>query len=150
MWITYFVVSNNIHTFVTMSNVYDIKRHQKLVKKHGTFNLNDEYAVGELKITRCKLKISPISGDVRLSEIDIIYKGRINQWGRWMGPKRQVDINNTMRGYGSTWRSTIHRNKEFRRMVRSGVISYLKYLGVYIPYQHNLHINKIVWKDSGI
>jgi len=131
-----------------MSNVYDIKRHQKLVKKHGTFNLNDECAVGELKITRCKLKISPISGDVRLSEIDIIYKGRINDWGKWMGPIRE--INHATTRYPRTWMSTIKRNRQFRRMVRNGVISYLKYLGVYIPYQHNLHINKIVWKDSGI
>jgi len=148
MWITYFVVSNNIYTFVIME--YNIKRHQKLVKKHGTRKLNDEYAVGELKITRCKLYTSSITGAITRCELDVEYSGMINNWGAWMGPKRQVDINNTIRGYGRTWYSTIQRNKEFRRMVRHEVLSYLKYLGVDILYLHNLSIKKIVWKDSGI
>lgn len=127
---------------------YDIVRHQKIVKRYGTINFNSKTCVGELKITRCVIKsISPITGDVRNCEIDVIYKGTINDWGRWMGPTREVSLDSR---YTRHWMSTIRRNREFRRQVRDEVISYLKYLGVYIPYKHNLTIRKIVWKESGI
>jgi hypothetical protein len=126
---------------------YTINRHQKLVKKYGTIDLKDEYAVGELKITRCKISISSITGIIHRCELDVEYSGVINNWGKWMGPKRQVDTNNTVRGYGRSWYSTIQRNKEFRRMVRNEVKSYLKYLGVDIQYLHNLTIKKITWKE---
>ena len=136
-----------MHTFVSMDNVIDIKRQQKIVKKYGTIKFNDAYAVGELKITRSNIHFSPITGNATNCEIDVVYNGTINQWGRWMGPVREV---NGASIYGRGWSSTIQRNKHFRRMVRLGIMDYLKYLGVYIPYQHNLTIKKIVWKESGI
>ena len=144
MWITLFVWEYIFVTFVIMT--YDIKRHQKIVKKHGTIHCNDSSCVGELKITRCKIELSPISGNVRRCEIDIIYKGMINNWGKWMGPKRE--INHQSSSYPRTWMTTIQRNKEFRRMVRNEVMTYLKYLGVYMPYYNNLYIKKIVWVDE--
>jgi hypothetical protein len=123
---------------------YDIKKHQKIVKKYGTMKINNGFTVGEVKITRCKLKLSVMNPNIiKGCEVDVIYKGTIDKFGKCMGPRQEITDNK----WFSKWGSTVRRNRGFRTAMSKHVLSYLRFLGVDIQYSFNFNIKKITWNE---
>ena len=117
----------------------------KKIKKSGEFTVNAQCGnysfhtpTGTIRITRTKT----YNTYTPQCEVDIVFTGTINQYGRTMGPVREM---NARVGYGRAWRSTIQRNGVVRRSLKGHILNYLKYFGIDIPYEYNIHIKKIVW-----
>lgn len=126
---------------------YDIKKHQKIVKKYGTIRVNDGFTLGEITITRCKLTLSTLNPhNIKRCEVDVIYKGTLQHWGRCMGPSRQLLV--PEEGWKCfRWGSKVRRNRAFRSNMRNSLIRHLRFFGVDLSYSFDFDIKKIVWDE---
>ena len=135
-----------------MSNTQSRRKLYKSIK--GLFNLtiDERYTVGVVKISRIKVMDvkSWRSDDIvkQTVEMDVIYTGTINEWGRMMGPSSEVRHDNNERRWLSRWRSSIHRNTTVRREIRKEIMTHLKYFGIHCEYTSDLKIKKIVWQSE--
>ena len=124
------------------------KTYNKIIMKYCKsimVGVGEDNTMGEIEITRCKVIETKVYNDtVRTScEVDIIYRGTLNKWGRKMGPVNQVMRSDDR--WLSKWPSKIMRNRAVRSELSRVIMDRLKYFGVFIEYKHMITIKKIVW-----
>ena len=134
-------------------------KYGKLIKKYGVIDMNDmsfgmpgdKTGAGVLKITRVSSYDYVTSSGVIQSkcEVDIEYVGTMWNWGYVMGPNGEIKDGSVHRTWYKKWWSKIERNKAMRRCVQQPLMDRLKYLGIFLCYQHHLTIKKIVWNSDG-
>ena len=136
-------------------------KYGKLIKKYGVIDMNDmrcgclgdKTGAGVLKITRVSSYDYVTSSGIIQSkcEVDIEYVGTMWNWGYLMGPNGEIkgsaQLRNTI--WYKKWWSKIERNKAMRKCVQQSLMDRLKYLGIFLCYQHHLTIKKIVWNSDG-
>lgn len=122
----------------------DRKRQQKIIKKNGIIKVCQAGGTeGVIKLTRVKL--STVFGDRDQCEVDIVYSGTIDWWGRTMGPYK---IAEPYRHCELRWSGVIERNAKVRRELCYDIINHLYYFGVDILWSKYLIIKKIKWVDA--